>query len=61
MRAKKFKFIMASAKAKWAAFESYQQKFRSEWLLDKNIRNGLPGQLQGRLNVNGAELKYIPG
>ena len=36
----KFKFIMALAKAKVAKFESYQQKFRSEWLLDKKFKKG---------------------
>ena len=34
----KFKFIIASAKANVANFESYQKKSQSEWLLDEKLK-----------------------
>ena len=54
----KLKLIMASAKVKVVNFESYQQKFGS--CMTKNLRNGTTGELQTRLTVNFAKLKYTP-
>ena len=49
----KFKFIMASAKAKVAKLEGYEQKFRKQWLLDKKFKKWLD-----RTTINDAYCKW---
>ena len=44
----------------WQSLRAINRSFEVNGCLTKNLRKGLTGQLQTRLTVNGAELKYTP-